>query len=52
MQAGADGCPVEVQEWHQTIGPGTVDVAFTIFSNMNMLVFTDTGSMGVLMKAR
>lgn len=43
---------MQVQEWHQTMGPGAVDVAFTSFSNMNMLVFTDTGSMGVLIKAR
>eukprot|EP00892_Ulva_mutabilis_P005415 jgi/Ulvmu1/3245/UM150_0018.1 len=50
MQSKGDS-PVPVQIWHVQIGPSAVDVTFSAFGNMNMLVFTDTGSMGVLMKA-
>lgn len=52
MQVSSDNSPVGVRTWQEKIGPGSVDVSLTAFGNMNMLVFTDTGSMGVLIKAR
>lgn len=46
------GSPVQTESWKHQVGSSSVDVAFTAFGDANMLVFTDTGSMGTIIRAR
>lgn len=49
---GGQGSPVVTQTWKHEIASSSVEVTFTAFADMNMLVFTDTGSMGTILRAR
>jgi hypothetical protein len=52
MTAGTQGPGVVTRSWKHEIASSSMDVSFTAFADMNMLVFTDTGSMGTIIRAR
>ena len=49
---GGQGPAVVTKSWQRELASSTVDITFTAFGDMNMLVFTDTGTMGTILRAR
>jgi hypothetical protein len=50
MQEGiVQGFPISVHTWAWSVAGSDLDVALQTFSNMYMLVITDTGTLGTVM---
>ena len=47
-----EGGNIGTLQWQWQVANGTGDALFCQYSNMNMLVLTETGTMGTIMQAR